>query len=96
MNYTRIFSGAYVEPDGAFNITRNTLAPLPEPLHRPWARSSEPGYANGGHKFDLSRWDDAYFARLTDFVRTRAEGRRRRGDALLPDVRGPAVGASAR
>ncbi|MDH7503389.1 MAG: hypothetical protein QHJ82_11860, partial [Verrucomicrobiota bacterium] len=29
MNYTRVFSGAYVEPDGAFKIARNTLAPKP-------------------------------------------------------------------
>jgi hypothetical protein len=28
MNMTRLFSGAYCEPDGAFNISRNTLAPL--------------------------------------------------------------------
>ena len=27
MNYTRIFSGSYVEPVGAFGIQRNTLAP---------------------------------------------------------------------
>jgi hypothetical protein len=68
MNYTRIFTGAYVEPEGAFNITRNTLAPLPNRFIAPWARSSEPGYANGGHKFDLTAWNEDYFARLTDFV----------------------------
>src|SRR5687767_15851983 len=27
LNLTRTFSGAYVEPQGAFNIARNTLAP---------------------------------------------------------------------
>jgi hypothetical protein len=68
MNYTRVFSGAYVEPEGAFNITRNTLAPRPGRFIAPWARSSQPGYANGGNKFDLARWDDAYLARLKDFV----------------------------
>jgi hypothetical protein len=68
LNYTRVFSGAYVEPDGAFNIARNTLAPLPGRFISPWARSREPGYANGGNKFDLTRWDDAYFARLRGFV----------------------------
>jgi len=26
------------------------------------------GYANGGAKFDLTRWDDAYFTRLKDFI----------------------------
>lgn len=69
MNNTRTFSGAYVEPEGAFNIARNTLAPLPGRLITPWARSQQPGYANGGNKFDLSRWDEAYFRRLHDFVR---------------------------
>ena len=63
LNYTRVFSGAYVEPQGAFNITRNTLAPQPNRFVAPWARSSQPGYANGGNKFDLTRWDAAYFAR---------------------------------
>jgi hypothetical protein len=68
LNYTRVFSGAYVEPQGAFNITRNTLAPLPNRFICPWPRSDQPGYANGGNKFDLSQWDPAYFARLLDFV----------------------------
>ena len=68
MNYTRIFSGAYVEPEGAFKIARNTLAPAPGRFIAPWARSTQPGYANGGNKFDLTRWDDAYLARLKDFI----------------------------
>lgn len=64
MMLTRVFSGAYVEPEGAFNIARNTLAPSPGRLIAPWARSDQPGYANGGNKFDLRRWDESYFARL--------------------------------
>ncbi|MGC8990882.1 MAG: cellulase family glycosylhydrolase, partial [Verrucomicrobiia bacterium] len=68
MNYTRVFSGAYVEPDGAFKIARNTLAPRPGRFICPWARSDQTGYANGGNKFDLSKWDPAYFARLKGFV----------------------------
>lgn len=68
MNNTRTFSGAYVEPQGAFNIARNTLAPAAERLITPWARSSTAGYANGGNRFDLNRWDEAYFRRLRDFV----------------------------
>jgi hypothetical protein len=72
MNYTRLFSGAYVEPQGAFKIERNTLAPGPGRFIAPWARSSQPGYPNGGNKFDLSRWDDAYFTRLKDFVTSAA------------------------
>jgi hypothetical protein len=68
MNYTRVFTGAYVEPEGAFNITRNTLAPAPHRFIAPWPRSSQPGYAKGGSRFDLSAWDEQYFARLADFV----------------------------
>ena len=67
-NLTRTFSGAYCEPPGAFNIERNTLAPAKSDLLCPWARSSTPGYANGGNKFDLKAWDPAYFQRLGDFV----------------------------
>lgn len=68
LNLTRIFTGAYVEPSGAFNIAKNTLAPAPNQFICPWARSTTPGYANGGNKFDLTRWDEAYFMRLKDFV----------------------------
>jgi hypothetical protein len=67
-NLTRTFSGAYCEPAGAFNIERNTLAPARNDLICPWARSDTPGYANGGKKFDLTKWDPEYFRRLTDFV----------------------------
>ncbi len=73
LNHTRTFSGAYVEPRGAFNIEKNTLAPAPMRFLCPWARSTESGYANGGNKFDLTKWDDAYFSRLKDFVGKAAE-----------------------
>jgi hypothetical protein len=69
LNNTRTFTGAYVEPQGAFGISRNTLAPARERFITPWARSSTPGYPNGGNKFDLNRWDEAYFKRLKDFVK---------------------------
>src|SRR5216117_1567155 len=68
LNLTRTFSGAYVEPPGAFNIAGNTLAPAPHRFICPWARSDVPGYANGGNKFDLTKWDEGYFKRLKDFV----------------------------
>src|SRR5215204_886321 len=68
MNYTRVFSGAYVEPQGAFKIARNTLAPSPGRFLAPWARSGQPGHPDGGNKFDLKRWDASYFARLKDFI----------------------------
>ncbi|HXG48455.1 MAG TPA: PA14 domain-containing protein [Methylomirabilota bacterium] len=68
LNNTRTFSGTYLEPEGAFNIARNTLAPATGRFICPWARSDQPGFAAGGNKFDLTRWDEAYFARLREFV----------------------------
>ena len=38
LNLTRTFSGAYVEPDNAFGIAHNTLAPAPGRFICPWAR----------------------------------------------------------
>jgi len=67
-NLTRTFSGAYCEPLGAFKIQNNTLAPAKSQLICPWARSNTPGYANGGNKFDLTKWDSAYFKRLRNFL----------------------------
>src|SRR3954447_20562876 len=68
LNLTRTFSGAYCEPAGAFNIAENTLAPAKGRFLAPWARGDAPGYAHGGNKFDLTRFDDAYFRRLKDFA----------------------------
>ena len=74
MNYTRIFAGSYVEPQGAFGIRRNTLAPAPGRFLAPWTRSEQTGYAGGGNKFDLDRFNPHYLSRLKDFI---AEARRR-------------------
>ncbi len=68
LNLTRTFSGSYVEPQGAFGIAENTLAPKPGRMICPWARSSQAGSLVGGNRFDLTKWDEAYFARLKDFV----------------------------
>lgn len=68
LNITRTFTGIYVEPQGAFNIKKNSMAPAPGRFICPWARSTEPGYANGGNKFDLGKWDPEYFARLKEFI----------------------------
>ncbi len=68
LNVTRTFSGIYLEPQGAFGIVNNTLAPAEDKLICPWARSKQPGYANGGNKFDLNEWDEAYFKRLENFI----------------------------
>ncbi len=73
LNLTRTFTGAYVEPAGAFHIESNTLAPSDGRFICPWARSDESGYAGGGNKFDLMRWDPAYFERLRNFVALASE-----------------------
>src|SRR5262249_57621107 len=67
LNLTRTFVGAYCEPAGAFNIAENTLAPAKGRFLAPWARSDTAGYANGGNKFGLTRFDGAYFRRLKGF-----------------------------
>jgi len=69
LNGTRTWAGAYAETSGNFNIADNTLNPASGRFICPWARSAEPGYADGGNKFDLTKWDPAYFARLKEFVR---------------------------
>jgi hypothetical protein len=68
LNLTRTFSGAYCEAVGNFNIANNTLAPAAGKLMCPWARSDQDGYAGGGKKFDLTKWDPKYFERLKDFI----------------------------
>ncbi len=60
LNLTRVFSGVYSEVTGDFGITRNTLAPTPANYIGPYLRV--------GAKFDLTRWNPAYFARLKAFV----------------------------
>ena len=75
LNMTRVFTGAYVEPQGAFNIESNTLAPKPNKFIAPWARSTQPGYTGGGNKFDLTKWDDAYISRLKAFLKAASDRR---------------------
>jgi hypothetical protein len=72
LNYTRIYPGAMFEPVGKF-MAGNTLGPKPASLIVPWARSDKPGYRLGGNRFDLGRWDPAYFGRLKDFLHQAAE-----------------------
>lgn len=67
-NQVRIFSGTYREVPGSFSIANNTLAPSATGFVCPWARSDTPGETLGGNKFDLRRYDPAYFARLKDFI----------------------------
>ena len=69
LNLTRTFTGgAYYEPLGSFNIAQNTLAPPPDRFISPWARTD--GSDQGApKKFDLDRWNPAYFERLRDFAK---------------------------
>jgi hypothetical protein len=64
-NLTRMWAGTYREVPGSFNITQNTMAPVtPDRYITPWARTTIPGTAANGNKFDLNTWDQAYFDRL--------------------------------
>jgi hypothetical protein len=63
-NLTRTFSGTYREVPGSFGIVDNTLGPTQERWLCPWARVGGPEST----RFDLERWDPAYFERLRDFV----------------------------
>ncbi len=60
-NLTRIFSGVYRELPGSHGIAVNTLAPAPGRFICPWQQ------VDGG-RYDLGRWDPAYFERLRDFM----------------------------
>ncbi len=61
LNMTRIFNGVYREIPNDFGIRFNTLAPKEQDFVAPYAKTS-------GGKYDLGRWNAAYFARLKDFV----------------------------
>jgi hypothetical protein len=67
LNYTRIYPGFLFEPVDKFH-KGNTLGVKPDNLILPWARSDQPGYAQGGNRFDLDKLDTAFFERLRDFV----------------------------
>src|ERR1051325_1582898 len=69
LNLTRTFSGVYRELPGTFNITDNTLAPRThDKFICPWARTDTPGATDGGNKFDLTKFNPAYFERLKNFI----------------------------
>lgn len=73
LNHTRLFLGDYVEEGKTFGITNDVIEPAPGRVLTPWARSDTPGYAMGGNKFDLDRWEPAYFERLHGFVQEAAK-----------------------
>ena len=69
-NLTRTFSGTYREIPGSFNIKDNTLAPKRGRFASPWLQVQRQGEPE---KFDLDRFDDAYFRRLREFVSAAGE-----------------------
>ena len=58
-NLTRTFSGTYREVPGSFRIRDNTLAP--KRFLAPWGQTKD-------GKFDLDRFEAAYFKRLKEFL----------------------------
>ena len=62
LNLTRTMTGAYFEPAGVFNISKNTMGPDKSKFLCPWKRIGT------DLKFDLTQWDEAYFIRLKDFI----------------------------
>lgn len=73
MNYTRIFTGSYVEIPGSFGIENNTLAPAVGSFLTPWMRTGEEGLYKGEKKLDLENWNPEYFDRLKNFVSLAAD-----------------------
>ena len=74
-NMTRVFT-FYRENESSIPGpgAMNTLAPRPQASVMPWERVSGQGLAADGlDKFDLNRWNTAYFHRFKDFVRKCAD-----------------------
>lgn len=76
MNVTRIYPGGMFESPDKW-LPGNPLGPLSGRQILPWQRSDQtganPALAEPGHpsfKFDLDRWNPAYFDRLKAFVET--------------------------
>jgi hypothetical protein len=61
LNQTRAFSGTYWELPGEFNIEDNTMGPAEDDVLCPWVK-------NDAGLYDLSQFNDAYFARLRDYA----------------------------
>jgi hypothetical protein len=74
LNLTRIYPGGMFEAPDKY-VPGNPLGPKPGRQLLPWARSSEPGAhpdlaapGAASYRFDLDRWNPAYFERLRAFV----------------------------
>ena len=74
-NMTRVFTFCRETPESIPGPgDMNTLAPTTQASVMPWERVCSRGVAADGlDKFDLDRWNPAYFAQLKDFV-TRCAG----------------------
>lgn len=68
LNFTRIYPGAYIERGDEY-VKGNNLGPRDGRQILPWQRTSVTGAhpVLGSYKFDLDRWDESYFSRLSDF-----------------------------
>lgn len=66
LNQVRLFSGTYREVPGAFGIVENNLAPRAEAFLAPWVKTAD-------SCFDLSTFNQDYFARLHDFIQKASE-----------------------
>lgn len=73
MRMTRFFTGLYRESPESFGITSNTLAPTADRFITPYPRTAIAGAADGGNKWDLSKWNPQYWERLKDVVRSASE-----------------------
>jgi hypothetical protein len=67
-NYTRIFIGPYCEiGNDLFGITNNTMNPKPENWLNPWEKEAS------SSKYDLTKWNEAFFKRLKAFMHKASE-----------------------
>jgi len=73
LNLTRVFSGVYRETPGDFGIPHNTLAPRPAHFVSPYARVTAPAARDGIGRFDLRKWNPAYWQRLKQFIAAASE-----------------------
>ena len=69
-NMTRVFTFYRETPESIVGPgAMNTLAPRPEAAILPWERAADAGpAADGLPRFDLERWNPAYFARLERYI----------------------------
>ncbi|MFN7922715.1 MAG: cellulase family glycosylhydrolase [Bryobacteraceae bacterium] len=67
LNLTRTFAGLYREVPGDFGITGNTLAPADAAFVSPYLRTA-PGGKDKLGRFDLKKWNPAYWQRLKAFI----------------------------